>query len=256
MGSNDKYTSEKIIDVHGWTPHLFSFRTTRDPDYRFTAGQFARLGVRKGEEIVWRPYSVVSAEQDDFLEFYSIVVPGGEFTSRLSHMKAGDEICVERQSYGFMTLDRFVDGRDLWLLATGTGLGPYISILHREATWKTFENIIVVHSVRHTNELTYQDVLRNIKTREPFAALPARFIYLQAVTRDTVAGAFKERITDLLRSGELERHVGLDIAPDHSRVMLCGNPQMVDESRQLLKERGIVVGRRATPGQLAIEAYW
>src|ERR1044071_6418608 len=130
----DKFTTETITDIRSWTPKLFSFRTTRYRGYRFSPGQFARLGVRKqtpeGEKIVWRAYSIVSADYDEFLEFYSIVVPGGEFTSTLADLHVGDEILIDKTTYGALPPARFVEGRDLRLLSTGTGLAPFISILH------------------------------------------------------------------------------------------------------------------------------
>src|SRR3954468_24725245 len=157
MTAADKYTTETITEIRSWTPKLFSFRTTRYRGYRFIPGQFARLGIKRqtpeGEKIVWRAYSIVSADYDEFLEFYSIVVPGGEFTSTLADLKVGDEILIDKTNYGMLTTDRFVEGRDLWLLSTGTGLAPSISILHDMNTWEQYDNIVLVHGVRHRDEL-------------------------------------------------------------------------------------------------------
>ena len=141
MSAQDKYTIERITDVRPWTDNLFSFRTTRDRGYRFVPGQFARLGVPGAAEgsVVWRAYSIASAAHDEHLEFFSVVVPGGAFTSRLAKLREGDEIFVERRSYGFLTTDRFEAGKDLWMLATGTGLAPFLSILHDFATWESYE---------------------------------------------------------------------------------------------------------------------
>ena len=152
MSTSDKYTTETITGVRPWTDSLFSIRTTRDRGYRFVPGQFARLGVRAAAEdaIVWRAYSIASAAHDEHLEFFSVVVPGGQFTSRLSQLKAGDEVFVERRSYGFLTTDRFEAGRDLWMLATGTGLAPFLSILHDFETWESYDNLVLVQSVRTT----------------------------------------------------------------------------------------------------------
>lgn len=125
--STDKFTHQTLLDVQPLTPNLFTLRTTRDAGFRFRAGQFARLGVIKADgSTVWRAYSMVSSPFDEFLEFFSIVVPGGEFTSELSRLEVGDTLMVERQAYGYLTLDRFVDGRDLWLLSTGTGVAPFL----------------------------------------------------------------------------------------------------------------------------------
>src|SRR5205085_8320663 len=149
MSTTDKYTRETITAVRPWTDSLFSFRTARDRGYRFVPGQFARIGVPGAAEdsIVWRAYSIASAAYDEHLEFFSVVVPGGQFTSRLSKLKEGDPILVERKSYGFLTTDRFEAGKDLWMLATGTGLAPFLSILHVFQTWERYENIVLVPRV-------------------------------------------------------------------------------------------------------------
>ncbi|MEP7156382.1 MAG: ferredoxin--NADP reductase [Betaproteobacteria bacterium] len=256
MSATDKYTVETITELHTWTPNLFSFKTTRDQGYRFVPGQFARLGVMNGDEMVWRAYSIVSASYDEFLEFYSIVVPDGKFTSRLSQLNVGDKIYVERKSLGFLTTDRFEMGKDLWMLSTGTGLAPFISILYDFKTWETYENLILVHSVRVEDELAYQEVIRNFKQSEYFSEFSSRLHYVQAVTRESVPNTLNARITDLLENGELERTVGFAIDGDRSRVMICGNPEMVDETRELLTRRGLTVNRRGAPGHLAVENYW
>lgn len=258
MSSPDKYTVETITDVRPWTDSLFSFRTTRDRGYRFVPGQFARLGVPDpgGGEIVWRAYSIASAAYDEHLEFFSVVVPGGAFTSRLAKLRAGDEICVERKSYGFLTRDRFEAGRDLWMLATGTGLAPFLSILHDFEAWEKHDNLVLVQSVRTQQELAYEDVIRGFERSEHYAEFAHKLRYVRIVTREPVPGTLRHRVTQLLASGVLERNVGLDLDHDHSRIMLCGNPQMVEDSRAILTQRGFRVSRRGEPGHLAVENYW
>lgn len=252
----DKYTEETITEIRTWARNLFSFKTTRDRSFRFAAGQFARLGVRRNDGIVWRAYSIVSAPYDDFLEFYSIVVPGGAFTSQLSALRVGDKVLVERRSLGFLTTDRFELGKDLWMLSTGTGLAPFLSILYDLKTWETYENLVLVHSVRHRHELAYEEAIRSFRQHEVFSEFHARLIYVQAVTRETVPDTLNGRITTLLENGELERTVGLPIDGDRSRIMICGNPEMVDETRELLVGRGLRISRRGDPGHLAVENYW
>lgn len=256
MSENDKYTVETTTEIHTWTPSLFTFRTTRHRGYRFIPGQFARLGVKSGDEVVWRPYSICSADYDEFLEFYSIVVPGGQFTSKLSQLQVGDEILVERRNYGFLTTDRFECGRDLWMLATGTGLAPFISILYDPRTWEQYENLILVHSVRHKEELAYQEAIRAFRENELFQEHAHKLRYVQAVTREDAPPALRDRVTNLIATRELERHLGLDIDVDRSRVMICGNPEMVEETRELLHRRGLTVSRRGQPGHIAVENYW
>lgn len=256
--STDKYTTETITDVRPWTPSLFSFKTTRDRGYRFVPGQFARLGVKGAAEdsIVWRAYSIASAAHDEHLEFFSVVVPGGQFTSRLSQLKEGDEIYVERKSYGFLTTDRFAQGKDLWMLATGTGLAPFLSILHDFETWEQYDNLILVQSVRTQQELAYEDLIQGFDKSAYYAEFAHKLRYARIVTREPVPGALGDRVTKLLTSGVLEENVGLKLDHDRSRIMLCGNPEMVEDSRKLLVERGFRLSRRGEPGHLAVENYW
>lgn len=255
--SEDKFTRQILSDVQVWSPSLFSLRCSRDPGFRFRAGQFARLGVQKADgSVVWRAYSMVSAPHDEFLEFFSIVVPGGEFTSELSRLKAGDSLLVDKQAFGFLTLDRFVDGRDLWLLASGTGLAPFLSILQDFEVWQRFERIVLVYSARTASELAYQPLIHGLKNLPHLAEYADKLVYLPLVTREQAPGCRHGRITSLLTSGELERAAGLTLSPEHSRVMLCGNPQMIDDTRALLKQRDLQLSLSRRPGQVAVENYW
>jgi len=226
--SAEKFTRQALLDVQPLTPSLFTLRASRDAGFRFRAGQFARLGVSKADgSVVWRAYSMVSSPHDEFLEFFSIVVPGGEFTSELSRLREGDTLLVDKQAFGYLTLDRFVDGRDLWLLATGTGIAPFLSILQDFEVWERFERIILVYSAREATELAYRELIAGL------------------AGRDYLAG-----------HGELERVAGVALSPEHSRVMLCGNPQMIDDTRALLKQRGLQLSLSRRPGQVAVENYW
>lgn len=255
--SADKFTRQTLLEVNPLTPSLFTLRTTRDRGFRFRAGQFTKLGVTKADgSTVWRAYSVVSSPYDEFLEFFSIVVPGGEFTSELSRLKVGDTLMVERQAYGYLTLDRFIDGRDLWLLATGTGVAPFLSILQDFEVWEKFERIVLVYSVREARELAYQDLIANLSQREYLAEYAHKLTYIPIVTREDVPGALNGRITTLIESGALERAAGVELSPEYSRVMLCGNPQMIDDTRKLLKERNLQLSLTRRPGQVAVENYW
>jgi len=256
--SQDKYTTETITDVRPWTESLFSFRTTRDRGYRFVPGQFARLGVKGAAEgsIVWRAYSIASAAHDEHLEFFSVVVAAGQFKSRLSQLKEGDPIYVERRSYGFLTTDRFAQGKDLWMLATGTGLAPFLSILHDFETWENYDNLILVQSVRTQQELAYEDLIRGFDKSEYYAEFAHKLRYARIVTREPVPGALGDRVTKLLANGVLEENIGLKLDHDRSRIMLCGNPEMVEDSRKILVDRGYRVSRRGDLGHLAVENYW
>ncbi len=263
MDASEKYTAETIQWVRRWTPKLLSFSLTRPKDFRFTPGQFARLGVQKSSgdaaqpgTIAWRAYSVVSGADDNCLEFFSVIVPDGEFTTELAAMSAGAVVFVEKTAYGFLTCDRFEKGPDLWLLATGTGLGPYISILKDPHTWQEFANIVVVHSVRETDELAYRDTLEAYALSQPGRDAGARLHYVPIVTRAQVDGWLHQRIPAALASGALEARVGLPLNRERARVMICGNPQMVADTRKCLSARGLAPARRGAPGQLAVENYW
>ena len=255
--SEEKFTRQRLLEVQTLTPNLFTLRTSRDPGFRFTAGQFARLGVRKPSGcIVWRAYSMVSAPHDEFLDFFSIVVPDGEFTSELSRLAVGDELLVDKQAFGFLTLDRFPDGRDLWLLATGTGIAPFLSILQDFEAWQRFERIILVYSVREARELAYQQLIAELPQRDYLDGLGSKLLYLPVVTREQIPGALHGRITTLIENGELERAADLQLAPEHSRIMLCGNPQMIEDTRAVLKARDLNLAMTRRPGQVAVENYW
>lgn len=257
MTSDDKYTRQTLTDIQVWSPSLFSLRCSRNAGFRFRAGQFARLGVEKADgSVVWRAYSMASAPHDEFLEFFSIVVPGGEFTSELSRLKVGDSLLVEKQALGFLTLDRFVDGRDLWLLASGTGLAPFLSILQGLEVWQRFARVVLVYSARTASELAYQPLIHGLMQQEHLQEYAERFVYLPLVTREQAPGCQHGRITSLLESGELERAADLSLDPAHSRLMICGNPQMIEDTRALLKQRDLQLSLTRRPGQVAVENYW
>ncbi|HYD97379.1 MAG TPA: ferredoxin--NADP reductase [Noviherbaspirillum sp.] len=255
----EKASTEKVLHLHWWSDKLLSFTTTRPPGYSFVAGQYARLGVRDASGVVWRAYSMISAPAQDFLEFYGVLVPGGLFTTQLKSLHAGDGILIEKQSYGFMTPDRFSDGEDLWMLATGTGIGPYISMLRDPYVWGKFRNLILVHCVRHRNEFAYHDELAGYARTPPFALpSPARLKLVRALTREATGdpNLLQGRITSLLESGALEQAAGQPLHERTSRIMMCGNPEMIEDMRALLHRRGLRPVRRALPGHFVTENYW
>jgi ferredoxin--NADP+ reductase len=184
------------------------------------------------------------------------VVPGGEFTSELSQLKEGDSLLVEKQAYGYLTLDRFVDGRDLWLLSTGTGVAPFLSILQDFEVWEKFERIILVYSVREGRELAYQELVAGLESRDYLSEYAGKLQFIATVTREQTPGTLHGRITTLLENGQLEQAAGVALSAEHSRVMLCGNPQMIDDTRALLKARELRLSLSRRPGQVAVENYW
>lgn len=252
--SIEKFSVEKVLSVHRWTPTLFSFTMTRPAHFKFTAGQFARIGLKVGEELVVRAYSVVSSPFDETLEFFSIVVPDGAFTSNLQHLKVGDELYLEKIPYGYLTLARYQQPlpHDLWLLATGTGLAPFLSMLQDFDTWTKYQKINLVYSVRTAAELAYVDRIQEIA--ESFGEGHVGFKFISIITRDPSA-QLHDRLPVLIENGELEKVAGIELSPATSHVMLCGNPEMVDDTKEALKRRGLTMNRRGE-GNIAVENYW
>ena len=254
--ANDKASRVAITRLHRWTDKLITFRTTRPDGYEFVPGQYARLGLHNGGVMIWRAYSLTSAPSEDELEFYGIIVDGGQFTGMLDRLKEGDELWLDRQVFGFMTPGRFSDGEDLWMLATGTGIGPFISILRDDQAWRRWRRMVLVHGVRHRNEFAYEDELRSMQAAHAGTGGAATLTLLQAVSRDDPGQRLHGRITTLLASGALEQAAGMPLTVEQSRVMLCGNPAMIEEVRKLLHERGMRPVRRMNPGQFVTENYW
>lgn len=252
--SIEKFSVEKVLSVHRWTPTLFSFTMTRPAHFKFTAGQFARIGLKVGEELVVRAYSVVSSPFDETLEFFSIVVPDGAFTSNLQHLKVGDELYLEKIPYGYLTLARYQQPlpHDLWLLATGTGLAPFLSMLQDFDTWSKYQKINLVYSVRTAAELAYVDRIQEIA--ETFGEGHVGFKFISIITRDPSV-QLHDRLPVLIENGELEKVAGIELSPATSHVMLCGNPEMVDDTKEALKRRGLTMNRRGE-GNIAVENYW
>lgn len=252
-----KWHEVEVLSRRTWTPSMISFRLARPADYRFTPGHYARLGLAEpGGDTLWRPFSMVSGDREDFLEFFVVLVPGGAFSRRLATVRAGDRMLVEKRSFGFLTLDQLATGDDLWMFASGTGLGPFLSILRDPATWRAFRHLIVVHSVRHAAELAYRDDIEAIRDSLAGAGTGTRLHYVPVVTRDPEAAALHARIPQLITDGRLEKAVGVPFEVGHSRAMVCGNPDLARDMRSLLKARGFEVSRRGAPGQMAFEKYW
>lgn len=252
--SIEKFTVEKVLSVHRWAHNLFSFTMTRPAHFKFTAGQFARIGLMVNGELVVRAYSVVSSPFDENLEFFSIVVPDGAFTSNLQHLEVDDELYLDKTAYGYLTLARYQLplAHDLWLLATGTGLAPFLSMLQDFETWTKYQHIHLIYSVRSTAELAYVDRIQEIA--ESFGEGHTGFKFVPIITRDPNA-TLHDRLPVLIEDGELEKVVGLSLNPATSHVMLCGNPQMVEDTKDALKQRGLTMNRRGE-GNIAVENYW
>lgn len=238
---------EKIISVHHWNDSLFSFRTTRDPGLRFANGQFVMIGLEVDGKPLTRAYSIASANHEEHLEFFSIKVPDGPLTSRLQHLRPGDPIIVSKKPTGTLVLRDLKPGKRLFMFATGTGLAPFMSLIHDPEVYENFEKIILIHGVRWTNELAYHDYIEHDLTSHEFFGDLARekLHYYPTVTRE----AFRNegRLTDLIESGKLFADLGetpLDPATD--RAMICGSPAMLAETSAMLDARGFKVARHYT----------
>lgn len=252
-----KWREERVIRHWQWTSRLVSFRISRDPGYHFVPGRYARLGLADATgEIVWRPFSMVSAAHDEFLEFLVVLVEGGEFSRCLSKLKVGDPVLVEKADFGFLTLDQLAPGDTLWMLASGSGLGPFMSLLRDQAPWRSFKHLVLVHSVRQAADLAYRDDI--LATRDAHAAvgIGADLRYFPVVTREAMRGALSARIPQLVEDSRLETAAGLTLDVKKSRVMVCGNPELARDMRRLLTARGFATSRRGVPGQMAFEKYW
>ncbi|MFH1871394.1 MAG: ferredoxin--NADP reductase [Pseudomonadota bacterium] len=250
----EKWTVEQVLAIHAWTPTLLTFRTTRPAGFRFTAGHYTRLGLGADDAVVWRPYSMASAPQDEFLEFIAVLVPGGAFSAQLQQLRVGDSLRVDKASYGFLTVNQLAPGKDLWLLASGTGLGPFVSILRDAAVWQDYARLILVHSVRQSAELAWRDEIAALPDKH--RGEPARLSYIPVVTREPGATALAARIPLLLADGRLEAATDSPLSLADSRLMVCGNPDLARELREFLGARGYATNRRGVPGQMAFEKYW
>jgi ferredoxin--NADP+ reductase len=252
-----KWREERVIRSWQWTPQLASFRISRDPAYHFVPGRYARLGLPDASgEIVWRPFSMVSAVHDDFLEFLVVLVEGGEFSQRLATLKVGDPVLVEKANFGFLTLDQLAPGETLWMLASGSGLGPFLSILRDQTPWRSFKHLVLVHSVRQTADLAYREDIIAMREAQAAVGIGADLRYFPVVTREAMRGALSARIPQMVEDGRLETAAGLTLDVKKSRVMVCGNPDLAKDMRHLLVARGFATSRRGVPGQMAFEKYW
>lgn len=248
------FFEEHVLSVHHWTDTLFSFTTTRDTGFRFRTGEFTMIGLKVNERPLLRAYSVVSPNWHETLEFFSIKVPNGPLTSRLQHIQVGDPIIVGRKATGTLVLDNLLPGRTLYLLGTGTGLAPFLSVVRDPETYERFEKVVLVHGCRQVAELAYTDLLTKELPAHEFLGeeISAKLIYYPTVTREPFRN--QGRITDLMESGKLYADIGLpplDAATD--RVMICGSPQMMVDLRGYLAGRGFSEGSSGEPGQFVIE---
>jgi ferredoxin--NADP+ reductase len=248
------FNEETVLSVRHWTDELFSFTATRNPSFRFVNGQFTMMGLEVEGKPLTRAYSMVSTNYDDSLEFFSIKVADGPLTSRLQHIRQGDRILVSKKPVGTLVLDNLLSGRTLYLLSTGTGLAPFMSIIRDPETYEKFGKVVLVHGCRQIAELAYGETITEALPRDEFVGelIRDRLIYYPTVTREPFHN--RGRVTDLVTSGQLCSEIGLpplEVAED--RVMLCGSPQMLEEMRGILVERGFSEGSNGKPAHFVVE---
>lgn len=235
-------TAERVLDVRHWNESLFSFRTTRSSGLRFENGQFVMIGLQMEDRPLMRAYSIASANYEDHLEFLSIKVADGPLTSRLQHLQEGNQILVSRKPTGSLLLHDLRPGRNLYMMATGTGLAPFLSLVRDPEVYERFERVILVHGVRTVSELAYQDYLTHTLPADEVLGeeVGEKFTYYPTVTREPYRN--RGRVTDLIDSGQLMRDVDLpDLNPQTDRVMICGNPGMLKELSVMLDARGFEI---------------
>ncbi|MEP9377414.1 ferredoxin--NADP reductase [Aquabacter sp. CN5-332] len=245
---------ETVLEVRHWTDRLFSFTATRDTAFRFKSGQFTMIGLEVAGKPLLRAYSLASATHEEQLEFFSIKVPDGPLTSRLQELKAGDPILVGRRPTGTLLLDNLKPGKRLYLLSTGTGLAPFVSIVKDPETYERFESVILVHGCREVAELAYGEAIVDDVRGHEFLGDYARtqLLHYPTVTREPFRN--RGRITDLMESGQLFADLGLpDMDAEHDRVMLCGSPQMIEDTRAFLEARAFEEGAGHRPNHFVVE---
>ncbi|MCK7594974.1 ferredoxin--NADP reductase [Pseudomarimonas salicorniae] len=253
--ANKPYSIEIVQSVRHWTDSYFSFTTTRDDGLRFDNGQFVMMGLMVDGKPLLRAYSIASANWEEQLEFFSIKVPNGPLTSRLQHIREGDEVLVSRKPTGTLLISDLWPGRTLYLLGTGTGLAPFLSVIKDPETYERFEHVVVTHGVRGVGDLAYREYIENELPRHEYLGetIAAKLRYYPAVSREVFAT--RGRLTELMDSGRMAADLGLPaLDAEHDRAMICGSPQMLADFRRILDARGFSAAPRiGTPGQYVFE---
>lgn len=239
-----------VVERTLWTPILFSLKVDLDIN-PFKPGQFTSLALNIDDELIARPYSFFSPPHISPKEFFFYAASDGVLSNQLIKLQVGDKVMAKQQPNGFFILDEIPPAEDLWMLATGTGIAPFMSILKDEEVWTKYPTVVLVQAVRSHSDLLYQGEINALKLRHG-----DRFNHQGFVSREAVAGSLPGRIPAALENGSLEQSVGLVMTVENSQIMLCGNPGMIKESVEVLKARGFSKNRRRSPGQLTTEAYW
>ena len=245
-----KWLDGKVVENRCWAQGLFTLRVEGAP-LIFEAGQFVRIALDVGGERIARPFSMVNAPGDPVLEFYGVVVPEGPLSPRLARLAPGERLFVAPNPAGFLVLSELPAAPTLWLMSTGTGIAPFISMLRAGTPWQRFQNVVLVHAVRHARELVYPMDIDRAKAQHG-----SRLRYVKVASREDAPGSLRGRIPALLADSSLERAAGLELAAEGSQVMLCGNPDMLKDTTAALMRRGLRKNRRRAPGHITVESFW
>ncbi|MDU0355396.1 ferredoxin--NADP reductase [Paraglaciecola aquimarina] len=246
-----QWLNATVVSRIDWNDHLFSLRVSCSDFPPFKAGQFTKFGLEQDGKLISRPYSLVNGPNDDELEIIAVPVAKGSLSPKLHQLQIGDPLKVMAPATGFLVLDEVPKSRDLWLMATGTGVGPFLSILASQQVWQEYENIILVYAARYEHDLAYSQLINTWSTH-----YASQFHFVPIVSRETKAGKLSGHIPNLLKSRCIQQQVGVDIHPAHSQIMLCGNPEMLKDATQTLIEMGLTKHLRRSSGQISLERYW
>tara|TARA_Y100000741_G_scaffold303221_1_gene245097 strand:- start:153 stop:899 length:747 start_codon:yes stop_codon:yes gene_type:complete len=246
----EKWVQGEVVDVKHWTETLYSVKVSA-PNVEFIAGQYTKVSLSINDQEVARPYSFVNSPNEDILEFYSVSVPNGPLSTAMQKLKEGDNINIGPKGNGFLILNEIPITENIWMLATGTAIGPYLSILKTKDSWTKFKKVVLVHAVRYEKELTYQDTIRDIKDQ-----YGDRFIYISYVSREETNTSLRGRIPKDIGNGVLEKEANIQMNPNNTHVMICGNPAMLKDTTVELKKIGLKKHRRSSPGHITTENYW
>ena len=248
--SKTQWLSGRVARKTRWNDTHYSLAIAAEGP-SFTAGQFIRVGMDLGEERVGRPYSLVNPPHEPLLEIFFNIVPEGPLSSKLAALETGDHIWLTDAANGFLTLTEVPEQtRDLWMLATGTGVGPFLSMLQTDEPWKRFDNIVLGYGVRHPDALSYTDLIEQLKREHA-----GRFHFVPFVTGEKTPGTFHCRIPETLADGRLEEQIGFALDPARSHVMLCGHSGMISDAVEILEQRGLRRHKRREPGHISTEKY-
>lgn len=241
-----------VSDRIDWNDHLFSLRFDCAEFPTFKAGQFTKVGIEiEDGKVLSRPYSLVNSPNDPYLEIVAVPVEEGKLSPALHALKIGDSVKVMSPATGFLILDEVPNSDTLWLLATGTGVGPFLSILHTEQVWQEYQHVVLVYGVRFQSDLAYLQQIEHLQSK-----FNSRFSFVPIVTREESEGVLNGRIPELIRNNKIQTFCGQQLSAENSQIMLCGNPDMIKDTLELLEQKGMTKHLRRSPGQISMERYW